>query len=61
MHPAIRALGKVLRLVGISSPEDAAAKPETADGPPSWRRPAKVLTGETKTPAEPGPGSSGEA
>jgi hypothetical protein len=61
MHPAIRALGKVLRLVGISSPEDAEVKPEAEDGPPSWRRPAKVTTGETKTPTQPGPGSSGGA
>jgi hypothetical protein len=60
MHPAIRALGKVLRLVGISSPEDAVAKPETEDGPPSWRRPAKVVTGKTENPAEREPGSSGE-
>jgi hypothetical protein len=61
MHPAIRALGKVLRLVGISSPEDALAKPEGEHGPPSWRRPAKVAAVETKTPAGQGPGSSGEA
>jgi hypothetical protein len=40
MHPAIRALGKVLRLVGISSPEDAAAKRDGSDGVPSWRKPA---------------------
>ena len=58
MHPAIRALGKVLRLVGISSPEDALAKKDEANGPPSWRRPSMVL--ETKGPAEPGRGSSGE-
>ena len=38
MNPVVRALGKVLRLVGISSPEDAAAKPKSAPGgPPSWR------------------------
>jgi hypothetical protein len=61
MHPAIRALGKVLRLVGISSPEDALVKPEEENGPPSWRRPARVVTGETKTPAEPGAGSSEES
>jgi hypothetical protein len=62
MHPAIRALGKVLRLVGISSPEDALAKPEEANGPPSWRRPARVVAGgETKTPGEPGAGSSDES
>jgi hypothetical protein len=40
MHPFIRGLGKVLRLVGISSPEDALAKQESADGPPSWRKTA---------------------
>ena len=37
MHPVIRALGKVLRLVGISSPEDAAAKKASV---PSWRKAA---------------------
>jgi hypothetical protein len=37
MNPVVRALGKVLRLVGISSPEDALAKPKTAADPPSWR------------------------
>ena len=58
MHPAIRALGKVLRLVGISSPEDALAKKEEPNGPPSWRRPPTVVTAETGAPKEPGPGSS---
>ena len=37
MNPVVRALGKVLRLVGISSPEDAVAKPKTKSDPPSWR------------------------
>ena len=37
MNPVVRALGKVLRLVGISSPEDAAPKPKRAGDPPSWR------------------------
>ena len=37
MNPVVRALGKVLRLVGISSPEDSAAKPKSAASPPSWR------------------------
>jgi hypothetical protein len=39
MNPFVRAIGKVLRLVGISSPEDAARKPKpkTAADPPSWR------------------------
>ena len=40
MHPIVRALGKVLRLVGISSPEDAEAKKDVAGGPPSWRKTA---------------------
>lgn len=39
MHPVIRAVGKVLRLVGISSPEDAISKREEVDGLPSWRKP----------------------
>jgi hypothetical protein len=37
MNPLVRVMGKVLRLVGISSPEDAVAKPKTAADPPSWR------------------------
>ena len=37
MNPVVRALGKVLRLVGISSPEDAAPKAKTKADPPSWR------------------------
>ncbi len=37
MHPVVRALGKVLRLVGISSPEDSMPKRETASDPPSWK------------------------
>jgi hypothetical protein len=57
MHPVIRALGKVLRLVGISSPEDNAAKPEAEkNGPPSWRTAAGVqpVAGEPKIPEGPG-------
>ena len=53
MHPVIRAVGKVLRLVGISSPEDAIAKQEEVNGPPSWRKPttekAKIVESERKT------------
>jgi len=37
MNPVVRALGKVLRLVGISSPEDSVAQPKNSGGPPSWR------------------------
>ena len=40
MHPVVRALGKVLRLVGISSPEDAEARKEKSGAPPSWRKTA---------------------
>jgi hypothetical protein len=38
MRPIVRVIGKVLRLVGISSPEDSAPKPLTASDPPSWRK-----------------------
>jgi hypothetical protein len=37
MRPIVRVIGKVLRLVGISSPEDAAPKASAASDPPSWR------------------------
>jgi hypothetical protein len=33
----VRAIGKVLRLVGISSPEDALPKAKAAGDPPSWK------------------------
>jgi hypothetical protein len=35
MHPVVRLIGRVLRLVGISSPEDAAARKKTEA--PSWK------------------------
>jgi hypothetical protein len=37
MNPIIRALGKVLRLVGISSPEDNVPRRKEAADAPSWR------------------------
>jgi len=37
MNPLVRAIGKVLRLVGISSPEDTQPKGKTTADPPSWR------------------------
>lgn len=37
MNPFVRVIGKVLRLVGISSPEDAIPKAKSAGDPPSWR------------------------
>lgn len=42
MNPIVRTLGKVLRLVGISSPEDNLPRQKEAADPPSWRdSPAK--------------------
>lgn len=40
MHPFVRAIGKVLRLVGISSPEDSLPRQQERSGPPSWREKA---------------------
>jgi hypothetical protein len=42
MNPLMRVLGTVLRLVGVSSPEDTrlGAKNNPA-APPSWRKPAE--------------------
>ena len=40
MNPLVRALGTVLRLVGISSPEDTRPKAKNSAEPPSWRKPA---------------------
>jgi hypothetical protein len=37
MNPVVRVIGKMLRLVGISSPEDALPKAKSAADPPSWR------------------------
>jgi hypothetical protein len=39
MRPVVHVIGKLLRLVGISSPEDTLGKPVTASDPPSWRTP----------------------
>src|ERR1700722_2591723 len=39
MHPAVRALGTLLRLVGISSPEDTAPRPSAIGQEPA-RQPA---------------------
>ncbi len=41
MHPVVRALGKILRMVGISSPEDTDTPPKTAFEQPTWRTPAE--------------------
>ena len=53
MRPIVRVIGKVLRLVGISSPEDNAAKPVTASGPPSWRTPNPHVPTSEKPPSKP--------
>ena len=45
MNPVVRAIGKVLRLVGISSPEDAAPKVKRVGDPPSWRDAQKPKSG----------------
>jgi len=37
MNPIVQVIGKVLRLVGISSPEDNLPKQKIATDPPSWR------------------------
>jgi hypothetical protein len=37
MNPVVRLIGKMLQLVGISSPEDAVPKAKTPEDPPSWR------------------------
>jgi hypothetical protein len=42
MNPVVRMIGKVLRLVGISSPEDSAPKAKDSAAPPSWRDAAKT-------------------
>jgi hypothetical protein len=37
MNPVVRAIGNLLRLVGVSSPEDTLPKPKGQADPPSWR------------------------
>lgn len=41
MNPLMRALGTVLRLVGISSPEDTRPKAKSSTDVPSWRKPTE--------------------
>ncbi|HWZ51566.1 MAG TPA: hypothetical protein VNW54_08880 [Granulicella sp.] len=58
MHPAVRALGKLLRLVGISSPEDTmpnSAREKDPSGPPSWRSTPEQ---PAQSPQPPQPNSS---
>jgi hypothetical protein len=52
MNPIVRALGKVLRLVGISSPEDNLPKQKDATDPPSWRDRAAASEPPRSAPKE---------
>jgi hypothetical protein len=52
MRPIVRVIGKVLRLVGISSPEDSAPRPNTTSDPPSWRAPKHQPANPKKTSLE---------
>jgi len=54
MNPLVRAIGKVLRLVGISSPEDGLPKAKDVGDPPSWRD-AKGPMRDTGEPKGDGP------
>jgi len=51
MHPVVRVIGKVLRLVGISSPEDSLPKPKDASDPPSWRTAQKQADPKPQDPS----------
>ena len=50
MNPLVRALGKVLRLVGISSPEDTWPKAKSSAGQPSWRKSEKPESSPSQEP-----------
>jgi hypothetical protein len=39
MNSLVRALGMLLRLVGVSSPEDTRCKAKSSADAPSWRKP----------------------
>ena len=41
MNPLMRVVGTVLRLVGISSPEDTRLKAKSSTDVPSWRKPTE--------------------
>jgi len=53
-------MGSVLRLVGISSPEDAGAKIKAPPGVPSWRDAAPSAKGEEGETAKAAGDRSGE-
>jgi hypothetical protein len=58
LNPIVRAIGKVLRLVGISSPEDALPRVKSAADPPSWRDAAPSAEGEAPASKKDGPAGS---
>jgi hypothetical protein len=51
MHPVVRVIGKVLRLVGISSPEDSLPKRKDPSDPPSWRTTSQQPTPKPEDPS----------
>ena len=48
MNPVVRLLGRILNLVGISSPEDATARKKAS--PPSWKTTAEPRKAGENTP-----------
>jgi hypothetical protein len=50
MNALVRALGMLLRLVGISSPEDTRPKAKSSADVPSWRKTEKPEGSTTKKP-----------
>jgi hypothetical protein len=52
MNPLMRVIGMVLRLVGVSSPEDTQAKAKSTAGLPSWRKAAESQNPATQEPQE---------
>jgi len=55
MRPFVRAIGRVLRLVGISSPEDTLPQAKAADAPPSWRDAAQGKAADASKPEDDAP------
>lgn len=51
MNPVVRLFGRVLSLVGISSPEDAAAKKNAE--PPAWKKAAATKGADTEQKKQP--------
>jgi hypothetical protein len=58
LNPFVQAVGKVLRLVGISSPEDALPKVKSAADPPSWRDAARGTERDATASKKDGPSGS---